>query len=123
MPVGRLEAGWQAQYIYTGHTITMGETTRRPMVTEVHNHPNATIEETPVLLRRAENSLYTKSREISLAQENGGHTNGHIDLTPHALSNSPIARLKRLAHRHRHDFHYLRRIQWDIIESYLRPGP
>src|SRR6478735_5533031 len=100
----------------------MGDNKGRPMVTEVHDHTTPGVEDTPPLLRRAENSLYTKSREISLAQENGGYTNGNVDLTPHVLSNSPVARLKRLAHRHRHDFHYLRRIQWEIIESYLRPA-
>jgi len=42
-------------------------------------------------------------------------------LTPHELGGGLFARLKRTAYAHRHDFHYLRRIQWDIIESYLRP--
>jgi len=43
-------------------------------------------------------------------------------LTPYQLGSGVIATLKRTAHEHRHDFHYLRRIQWEIIQSYLRPG-
>jgi ubiquinone/menaquinone biosynthesis C-methylase UbiE len=95
------------------------------MVTQVHDHTNSTAEDIPALLRRAENSIYTRNRHISLAQENGGYTGdaAAVDLTPHKVSSSPLARFKRLAHRHRHDFHYLRRIQWQIIESYLKPGP
>jgi ubiquinone/menaquinone biosynthesis C-methylase UbiE len=37
------------------------------------------------------------------------------------LGGGALSRLKQIAYAHRHDFHYLRRQQWDIIASYLRP--
>jgi ubiquinone/menaquinone biosynthesis C-methylase UbiE len=43
-------------------------------------------------------------------------------LTPYKLGTGLFAKLKQTAYRHRHDFHYLRRIQWELIEHYLRPG-
>lgn len=43
-------------------------------------------------------------------------------LAPKQLGNGLLARFRRVAHQHRHDFHYLRRIQWEIIERYLQPG-
>jgi ubiquinone/menaquinone biosynthesis C-methylase UbiE len=108
----------------------MGDKQRRPMVTEVHDRLHAAVHDAPLLTKREENGIYVKNREMSrarsMAQENGGYSfdkTDRADLTPHILSNNPISRLKRLAHRHRHDFHYLRRIQWEIIESYLQPGP
>ena len=85
------------------------------MVTEVQDRVQAVIHDAPLLTKRAENAIYVKnlelSRERSRAQENGGYSSDKTDLTPHILSNNPIAKLKRLAHRHRHDFHYLRRIR------------
>lgn len=33
-----------------------------------------------------------------------------------------FSRLARIAYQHRHDFHYLRRIQWQIIAGYLKPA-
>jgi len=43
-------------------------------------------------------------------------------LEPRQLGHGTLAKIRRVAYQHRHDFHYLRRIQWDIIESYLRPS-
>ena len=43
-------------------------------------------------------------------------------LAPRELGTGLLTRAKRLAYQHRHDFHYLRRIQWEIIEHYLRPS-
>jgi len=43
-------------------------------------------------------------------------------VAPHQLGGGALANFKRAAYEHRHDFHYLRRIQWEIIEGYLRPG-
>src|SRR5438045_8760817 len=94
---------------------------RRQMVTETHNHTQSTTDEPLLIPYRAENTVYVRNRKISEAQENGGYTSSKPDLSPHELSNDALSRLKRLAHRHRHDFHYLRRIQWEIIESYLKP--
>lgn len=33
----------------------------------------------------------------------------------------PLSKLASMAYQHRHDFHYLRRIQWSIIADYLKP--
>ena len=54
-------------------------------------------------------------------QQHTDNIENDLILTPYELGTSPVARLKKAAYAHRHDFHYLRRIQWDIIESYLRP--
>lgn len=43
-------------------------------------------------------------------------------LTPYQLGSGLLTKLKRVAFEHRHDFHYLRRIQWEIIERYLQPS-
>jgi ubiquinone/menaquinone biosynthesis C-methylase UbiE len=42
-------------------------------------------------------------------------------LAPKPLGTGLFTRLRRLAYQHRHDFHYLRRIQWELIERYLKP--
>src|SRR5262245_20949693 len=39
------------------------------------------------------------------------------------LGRGLIARVRRFAFQHRHDFHFLRRPQWQIIERYLDPRP
>src|SRR5690348_10239253 len=101
---------------------SMSDNKRRQMATEVQNHIDSTTDESLLLPYRAEDMVYVRNRMISEAQENGGHTSNKPDLSPHKLNNNAISRLKRLAHRHRHDFHYLRRIQWEIIESYLKPA-
>src|SRR5436309_1744757 len=38
-----------------------------------------------------------------------------------ALGRGPIAWARRTAHRYRHNFHYLRRVEWERIERYLEP--
>lgn len=43
-------------------------------------------------------------------------------LTAYPLRGGVPARLGRIAYQHRHDFHYLRRIQWEVIERYLQPS-
>src|SRR4051812_42175659 len=43
-------------------------------------------------------------------------------LRPQETSRGILSRLKRSAYAHRHDFHYLRRTQWEIIARYLRPS-
>ena len=43
-------------------------------------------------------------------------------LTPYPIGGGVVAQLRRVAHQHRHDFHYLRRTQWDLIERYLCPS-
>jgi ubiquinone/menaquinone biosynthesis C-methylase UbiE len=43
-------------------------------------------------------------------------------LAPKQMGSGLFTKLRRLAYQHRHDFHYLRRIQWELIERYLRPG-
>src|SRR5438128_1400553 len=95
---------------------------RSQMVREIHDHPQSTTDKQLLIPYRNENGVYTRGQMISEAQEHGGYTSSKPDLSPHTLSNDTLSRLKRLAHRHRHDFHYLRRIQWQIIESYLKPG-
>ncbi len=92
------------------------------MVSEVQNRVKPSAKEDTLVPHMAEKETYYRNRMRSEAQEHGGYTTDKPDLTPHILSNNPIARVKRFAHRHRHDFHYLRRIQWEIIESYLKPG-
>jgi len=44
------------------------------------------------------------------------------ELEPHELGTGPVARLKTISYQQRHNFHYLRKIQWEIIESYLSPA-
>jgi ubiquinone/menaquinone biosynthesis C-methylase UbiE len=44
-------------------------------------------------------------------------------VAPHRLKGGLLAKIKREAYAHRHDFHYARRIQWEIIQRYLQPGP
>lgn len=92
------------------------------MVSQVQDRTQSTTStDEPLLIQhRTENMVYMR-RVISEAQENGGFTSTKPDLSPHKLNNDALSRLKRLAYRHRHDFHYLRRIQWEIIESYLEP--
>jgi ubiquinone/menaquinone biosynthesis C-methylase UbiE len=43
-------------------------------------------------------------------------------LEPRQIGRGVLAKVRLAAYQHRHDFHYLRRIQWDIIERYLRPS-
>jgi|GEM_PF-1366352 len=45
------------------------------------------------------------------------------ELQPYPVAKGVVATLKRTAYQHRHDFHYLRRTQWRLIEEYLQPGP
>jgi ubiquinone/menaquinone biosynthesis C-methylase UbiE len=42
-------------------------------------------------------------------------------VAPHSLGRGPFAWLRRTAYQHRHDFHFLRRAEWNIIERYLEP--
>jgi 2-polyprenyl-3-methyl-5-hydroxy-6-metoxy-1,4-benzoquinol methylase len=42
-------------------------------------------------------------------------------LTPYPLGRGVLAHLRRAAQRRRHNFHYLRRLRWELIERYLRP--
>jgi ubiquinone/menaquinone biosynthesis C-methylase UbiE len=46
-----------------------------------------------------------------------------FEVKPHVAGSGFLAGLKRKAFAQRHNFHYLRKIQWQIIERYLRPGP
>ena len=58
---------------------------------------------------------------ISEAQDQAHETAAEAGLAPLPVGQGIVAQVKRTAYQHRHDFHYLRRIQWEIIESYLRP--
>jgi ubiquinone/menaquinone biosynthesis C-methylase UbiE len=59
--------------------------------------------------------------EVQVAPRQDINIEEELNLTPYELGGGAFARLKRIAYAHRHDFHYLRRQQWDIIASYLRP--
>ena len=66
----------------------------------------------------------TEQEKLALYQlTNRGLINLPADeeLQPHELGSGPIASLKKISYQQRHNFHYLRRIQWEIIESYLKP--
>jgi ubiquinone/menaquinone biosynthesis C-methylase UbiE len=58
---------------------------------------------------------------VTDVQERTHHTAPEIENEPKG-GQGVLKGLARAAYSHRHDFHFLRRIQWEIIESYLRPG-
>lgn len=45
-----------------------------------------------------------------------------FDVKSHEVGTGVLAGLKRKAFAQRHNFHFLRRIQWEIIERYLQPS-
>src|SRR5689334_4606013 len=63
-----------------------------------------------------------RTRMISEAQKPAQTTGADEQLTPYPLRGGLLARLGRTAYQHRHDFHYLRRTQWEVIERYLQPS-
>src|SRR5438874_10346499 len=71
-------------------------------------------------------SLARRGPMISELQSPAKHQHLHMvddtHLAPYELGSGIVSDLKRFTYQHRHNFHYLRRIQWEIIESYLEPS-
>jgi ubiquinone/menaquinone biosynthesis C-methylase UbiE len=59
---------------------------------------------------------------VSEVQNAGRVVGDDQGLTPYPIGDGVFARVRRTAYQHRHDFHFLRRTQWELIERYLRPG-